>query len=186
MVQLTRIYTRSGDKGTTSLGNSSRVAKHDMRIQAIGAVDEVNATLGMVRLYLTTPELQEMVARLQNDLFDMGADLCWPTDPKNQQPLRITLSHVERLEKEIDAINHELKPLNSFVLPGGTPAYLHFARTVTRRAERIVCELADDSAVNAHLIHFLNRLSDYLFVMARYLNNKGESDILWVPGKNLK
>jgi cob(I)alamin adenosyltransferase len=187
MVQLTQIYTRSGDKGKTSLGDGSRVPKFDQRIHAIGTVDELNALLGIVRLYLTEPHHQEMIARLQNDLFDVGADLCWPEAKKPSHSLRIRLQHTERLEKEIDQFNQELKPLQSFVLPGGSlaSAYLHLARTIARRAERIVCEVHERTPINPLLLCFLNRLSDYLFVMARYLNNKGQGDLLWVPGKNL-
>ncbi len=186
MVLITRIYTRGGDEGETSLGDGSRVTKSNIRIQAIGEVDELNSLLGVVRMHIPLMEHQDILAQLQNDLFDVGADLCWPKDPKAAQPLRITTDQVEKLEKHIDALNHDLEPLRSFVLPGGSAAsaYLHLGRTVARRAERVVCELNESENVNPCLIHFLNRLSDFLFVMARYLNEKGQKDVLWVPGQN--
>ena len=186
MVQLTRIYTRGGDKGKTALGNGSRVAKHAPRVAAYGTVDECNATIGLVRLH-TSDEADAMLARIQNDLFDLGADLCTPEEEAPAYPpLRITASQVERLEQEIDAMNAELEPLQSFVLPGGTAAsaHLHLARTVARRAEREVTALADEEAINPEAIRFINRLSDLLFVMGRYLNEKGRHDVLWVRGEN--
>lgn len=186
MVQLTRIYTRGGDKGKTALGNGSRVAKHAPRVAAYGTVDECNATIGLVRLH-TSDEADAMLARIQNDLFDLGADLCTPEEEAPAYPpLRITASQVERLEQEIDAMNAELEPLQSFVLPGGTAAsaHLHLARTVARRAEREVTALADEEAINPEAIRFINRLSDLLFVMGRYLNDKGSQDVLWVRGEN--
>jgi cob(I)alamin adenosyltransferase len=184
MVELNRIYTRGGDKGETSLGDGSRVAKHDLRVAAYGTVDEANATIGLARLH-TDGEPDAMLARIQNDLFDLGADLCRPgTDA--EAALRVHEPQVERLEREIDAMNERLQPLRSFVLPGGTPAAacLHLARTVTRRAERLVVELAEVEAVNPAAIRYLNRLSDHLFVLSRALNDQGAGDVLWVPGAN--
>ena len=186
MVQLTRIYTRGGDKGKTSLGNGSRVVKHSPRVAAYGTVDECNSVIGMARLH-TSDEADATLSRIQNDLFDLGADLCTPEEESPAYPpLRITAAQVERLEQEIDAMNAELEPLQSFVLPGGTAAsaYLHLARTVARRAEREMTALADDEAINPEAVRFINRLSDLLFVMARYLNDKGRSDVLWVRGEN--
>jgi cob(I)alamin adenosyltransferase len=186
MVTLSRIYTRGGDQGRTSLGDGTRVAKHTARVAAYGTVDEANAAIGLVRLH-TEGEADAMLARIQNDLFDLGADLCRPgSDFEDAKSLRIRESQVERLEREIDGLNAELQPLSSFVLPGGTAAaaYLHLARTVTRRSERLVCELAEAEAVNPAAIRYLNRLSDHLFVLSRWLNRKGEADVLWVPGAN--
>jgi len=184
MVQLTRIYTRGGDKGKTSLGNGERVEKHDQRVAAYGAVDEANATIGLARLH-TAGDADAMLARIQNDLFDLGADLCTPeAEGDTRERLRIVASQVERLEREIDAMNAELAPLKSFVLPGGTPAasYLHLARTVARRAEREMTALAVRETVNPDALRYINRVSDHLFVMARYLNDKGARDVLWSPG----
>ena len=186
MVTLTRIYTRGGDQGRTSLGDGTRVAKHTARVAAYGTVDEANATIGMARLH-TTGAADAMLARIQNDLFDLGADLCRPgSDFESDTALRIRENQVERLEREIDGMNAELRPLTSFVLPGGTPAAacLHLARTVTRRGERLVVELAEAETVNPAAIRYLNRLSDHLFVMSRWLNDKGAADVLWVPGAN--
>ncbi|WP_373086039.1 cob(I)yrinic acid a,c-diamide adenosyltransferase [Sneathiella sp.] len=186
MVKLTRIYTRGGDKGKTSLGDGARVSKHSLRVEAYGDVDEVNAVIGLVRLDLQEPS-DVMLSRIQNDLFDLGADLCTPhQDAPKYPPLRVTQDQVDRLEQEIDALNAELSPLNSFILPGGSraAAYLHLARTVCRRAERRITALADSDAVNPVAIVYINRLSDFLFVLGRYLNNKGEQDVLWVPGAN--
>ena len=186
MVTLTRIYTRGGDQGRTSLGDGSRVAKHAGRVAAYGTVDEANATIGMARLH-AEGDADAMLLRIQNDLFDLGADLCRPGDDfDDAKLLRIRESQVERLEREIDAMNAELSPLNSFVLPGGTAAatHLHLARTVVRRAERLVVELAEAEAVNPAAIRYLNRLSDHLFVLSRWLNDKGAADLLWVPGAN--
>jgi cob(I)alamin adenosyltransferase len=186
MVKLTRIYTRGGDRGETSLGDGARVAKHDLRVAAYGTVDEANAVIGLARLH--TQELADMMlARIQNDLFDLGADLCRPGDDPNEKVvLRMQPAQVQRLEDEIDGLNVTLSPLNSFVLPGGRPAaaYLHQARTVVRRAERLTIELASREPVSPIAIQYLNRLSDHLFVLARYLNNKGTADVLWVPGAN--
>jgi cob(I)alamin adenosyltransferase len=186
MVTLSKIYTKGGDQGRTSLGDGTRVAKHTARVAAYGTVDEANATIGLVRLH-TAGEADAMLARIQNDLFDLGADLCRPgADFEDAKALRVQGSQVERLEREIDGMNAELQPLTSFVLPGGTAAaaYLHLARTVTRRAERLVCELAEAEAINPAAIRYLNRLSDHLFVLSRWLNEKGAKDVLWVPGAN--
>jgi cob(I)alamin adenosyltransferase len=186
MVRLTRIYTRGGDAGETSLGDGARVAKHDLRVEAFGTVDEANAAIGLARL-AAPPEADAMLARLQNDLFDLGADLCTPEDGRRAAgALRIQASQVERLEREIDALNAELKPLDSFVLPGGTPcaAHLHLARTITRRAERLVAALAARETVNGEALKYLNRLSDHLFVLSRHVNDKGAGDVLWTPGAN--
>lgn len=186
MVTLSRIYTRGGDKGETSLGDGQRVSKNDLRVAAYGTVDETNATIGLARLY-ADGDADAMLGRIQNDLFDLGADLCTPeTGRKAEGALRVVDGQVERLEREIDAMNELLQPLKSFILPGGTPAaaHLHHARTVTRRAERLVCGLAEGEQVNAAAIRYINRLSDHLFVLARVLNDKGAADVLWVPGGN--
>jgi cob(I)alamin adenosyltransferase len=182
MVRLTKIYTRGGDGGQTSLGDGARVPKHDLRVAAYGTVDEANAAIGVARLHAGAAA-DAMLARIQNDLFDLGADLCRPGDDVDEG-LRVQPSQVERLEQEIDALNASLKPLDSFVLPGGTPAsaHLHLARTIVRRAERLTTQLAGEQPVNRSAIHYLNRLSDHLFVLARYLNDGGAADVLWVPG----
>ena len=183
MVQLTRIYTRGGDKGETSLGDGSRVKKHALRVEAYGTVDEANAAIGLARLHAADAVL-EMLARIQNDLFDLGADLCTPRDRPEERRARCASSpsQVERLEREIDAMNADLKPLDSFVLPGGTPlaAQLHLARTVTRRAERLVTALAEAEPLNPEAVKYLNRLSDHLFVLSRVANRE-TGDILWRP-----
>jgi cob(I)alamin adenosyltransferase len=184
MVLLTRIYTRGGDAGETSLGDGARVPKHALRVAAIGTVDEANAAVGLARLH-AAGEDDAMLARIQHDLFDLGADLCTPEDGRRGAgALRIVAAQVERLEREIDAINTGLRPLDSFILPGGTPAaaYLHLARTVTRRAERLVCALAAEEGVNPEAVKYLNRLSDHLFVLGRRLNDNGALDVLWQPG----
>jgi cob(I)alamin adenosyltransferase len=190
MVRLTRIYTRGGDKGETSLSDGTRVKKHALRIEAIGAVDEANAAIGLARLQ-TGSHAQAgpdtMLGRIQNDLFDLGADISTPEGVRGAKgPLRILASQVERLEHEIDAMNAELQPLDSFVLPGGTElaAALHVARTVVRRAERLAVALAEKETVNPEAIKYLNRLSDHLFQLARTANDKGLSDVLWRPGAN--
>jgi cob(I)alamin adenosyltransferase len=184
MVTLTRIYTRGGDAGQTSLVGGRRVPKHDLRVEAYGTVDEANAVIGLVRLQ-TDGEADAMLSRIQNDLFDLGADLATPEEqaPK-YPPLRVTAAQVERLEHEIDAMNAVLAPLNSFVLPGGSAAaaHLHHARTVVRRAERLVTALMAAEPVNPEALKYANRLSDHLFVMARHLNGDGRDDVLWVPG----
>jgi len=186
MVQLTRIYTRGGDKGETSLGDGARVAKHDLRVAAYGTVDEANACVGLARLHCEH-SVDEMLGRIQNDLFDVGADLATPEaeNPKHP-PLRVVAAQVTRLEAEINRINAGLDPLKSFVLPGGTAAsaYLHLARTVARRAERETTALAEREAVNPEAVRYLNRLSDLLFVLARHVNDNGRSDVLWTPGAN--
>ncbi len=186
MVTLNRIYTKTGDKGETALGDGTRLAKHSLRIQAYGTVDETNAVIGLARLH-TEGAVDAMLARIQNDLFDLGADLCVPeTAKRSEGRLRIADAQVERLEREIDSMNAELSPLTSFVLPGGTAAaaYLHLARTVARRAERLMVELAATEQINAAAIRYINRLSDHLFVASRYVNDKGAKDVLWVPGNN--
>ena len=190
MVRLTKIYTRGGDAGETSLGDGSRVAKHSARVEAYGTIDEANSTIGLARMEnarASSPNLETdaVLNRIQNDLFDLGADLCTPEDGRRAEgPLRVIASQVERLEKEIDRINGSLNPLESFILPGGTPlaAYLHLARTVTRRAERLVAELSASEPINPELVKYLNRLSDLLFVLSRDANNSGTDDVLWVPG----
>ncbi len=190
MVALNRIYTRTGDKGTTALASGERRPKYDLRIAAFGTVDETNACIGMARLHTQGHEVDAMLARIQNDLFDLGADLATVDSGKTlpYEPLRIVESQVERLEKEIDTLNAELSALRSFVLPGGTPASaaLHLARTVCRRAERLVVELSllAGEAVSPAAVKYLNRLSDFLFVASRYVNDKGALDVLWVPGQN--
>ncbi|MDX2257414.1 MAG: cob(I)yrinic acid a,c-diamide adenosyltransferase [Hyphomicrobiaceae bacterium] len=190
MVKLNKIYTRTGDAGTTGLGTGERVEKDHARIEAYGTVDETNATIGLVRLHTIDahPHVDAMLARIQNDLFDLGADLCVPDrgEPLDYEPLRITDAQVARLESEIDELNAELAPLNSFILPGGSAAsaYLHLARTVCRRAERHMVTLAADPAepVGKPALKYINRLSDFLFVAGRYVNDCGASDVLWVPG----
>jgi len=186
MVRLTKIYTRGGDAGETSLGGGARVPKHDLRVAAYGTVDEANAAVGLARLHTTGPA-DEMLARIQNDLFDLGADLCVPETPKPAHPpLRVVQAQIDRLEREIDAMNEKLAPLNSIVLPGGTAAaaHLHLARTVIRRAERLISELATRETVNPLALTYANRVSDHLFVLARHLNDDGRRDVLWVPGQN--
>ncbi len=185
MVKLTKIYTRGGDKGMTSLTGGERRPKYDLRVEAYGTVDELNATMGMVRQH-TKGETDKMLERTQHDLSDLGADRSTPEEPKKGKALRIVPSQVKRLEQEIDAMNAELKPLDSFVLPGGkaASANLHLARTICRRAERLVCELSGMEPVNDIALQYINRLSDHLFVMGRYLNDKGKKDVLWKPGVN--
>jgi cob(I)alamin adenosyltransferase len=191
MVRLTRIYTRGGDRGQTSLGDGSRVAKQSLRVEAFGTVDEANAAIGLARLDTGgDPEADAMLARIQNDLFDLGADLATPDDgkPLGYEPLRIVAVQTDRVEKDIDLLNKELQPLKSFVLNGGTPAAaaLHLARTVARRAERLIVALAQDpdEHVNRDGLKYINRVSDFLFVAARAVNDNGNADVLWVPGKN--
>jgi cob(I)alamin adenosyltransferase len=186
VVTLSRIYTRGGDKGETSLGDGSRVPKHDLRVAAYGTVDETNGVIGVARLH-AQGEADAMLGRIQNDLFDLGDDLCTPEGGRKAEgALRIVDAQVERLEREIDTMNAELEPLQSFILPGGTAAsaYLHLARTVARRAERVICDLAEKEQVNPAAIRYINRLSDHLFVLARWENEKGLRDVLWVPGEN--
>ncbi len=189
MVVLNKIYTKTGDDGETALGDGSRVAKHSMRVTAYGTVDELNATLGIARLE-ADDEIGAHLARIQNDLFDLGADLCTPNIEKDaERPypvLRIVEAQVTRLEKEIDKMNADLEPLRSFILPGGTAlsAHLHMCRTVCRRAERNCVELATMEAVNPMAVKYLNRLSDWFFVAGRVANEGGKADILWTPGAN--
>ncbi|MCW5731359.1 MAG: cob(I)yrinic acid a,c-diamide adenosyltransferase [Alphaproteobacteria bacterium] len=186
MVRLTRIYTRGGDRGETSLGDGTRRPKHDLRIEAFGTVDEANAAIGLARLH-TEGAADAMLARIQNDLFDLGADLCTPiAEQPKYPPLRVVEEQVARLEREIDGMNERLAPLNSFVLPGGSPAsaFLHQARTVCRRAERLIARLAEREAINPVALRYANRLSDHLFVLSRHLNADGAGDVLWVPGQN--
>ena len=191
MVKLNRIYTRTGDDGTTGLASGPRRRKDDLRVEAYGTVDETNACVGLARLHTAgDAALDAMLARIQNDLFDLGADLATPDtgEALPYEPLRIVAAQVERLEREIDELNAELAPLKSFVLPGGSPAAaaLHLARTVCRRAERLVVSLsrAQGEAVSPAAVQYLNRLSDFLFVAARFVNDKGDRDVLWVPGQN--
>jgi cob(I)alamin adenosyltransferase len=192
MVVLNRIYTRSGDKGTTRLATGAPRLKCDLRVEAYGTVDETNACIGLVRLHTQADAaLDAMLARIQNDLFDLGADLATPEEPHGparRLPLRILDTQVTRLENEIDALNGHLSPLTSFVLPGGSPASaaLHLARTVCRRAERVIVALAEKEGemVGAEAIKFVNRLSDFLFVAARFANAAGTKDVLWTPGQN--
>lgn len=183
MVKLTKIYTRGGDGGQTSLGRGGRVAKNDARVEAFGAVDEANAAIGLARLE-TEGAWDEMLARLQHDLFDLGADLCVPG--MREGDLRIVEAQVTRLESEIDAMNERLAALESFVLPGGSraAAALHLARTIVRRAERRIVTLAEDETINPQAVKYVNRLSDHLFVLSRCLNDDGARDVLWLPGAN--
>jgi cob(I)alamin adenosyltransferase len=189
MVVLSKIYTRTGDKGDTALGDGTRLPKHAPRVAAYGTVDELNATLGLARLH-ADGALDEGLARIQNDLFDLGADLCTPgleNDASAKHPrLRVVAAQVARLEAEIDAMNARLAPLRSFVLPGGSPlaAHLHLCRTVGRRAERAAVGLAAAEPVNPEAVRYLNRLSDWLFVAGRIANDDGRADVLWVPGAN--
>jgi len=193
MVQLTRIYTKGGDAGKTSLGRGERVDKHDLRVEAYGTTDEANSILGLARQAIARggadaklAEADAMLGRIQNDLFDLGADLCTPEGKtkRDEQALRVVPSQTERLEREIDAMNAELKPLSSFILPGGSEAasWLHLGRTVARRAERCMTALAARETINPEAIKYINRLSDHLFVLARRLNDNGASDVLWIPG----
>ncbi|MCA9039049.1 MAG: cob(I)yrinic acid a,c-diamide adenosyltransferase [Planctomycetaceae bacterium] len=188
MVYLNRIYTKSGDQGETSLGNGDRVLKTASRITAYGEVDELNSLLGVVLTNELLLEIRETLTVIQNDLFDVGADLCIPEseEPLEYEPLRVTASQVERLEAAIDKANERLEPLESFILPGGTPAaaYLHLARAVCRRIEISVLKLHAEESINPQVIIYLNRLSDLLFVYGRLANNDGRDDVLWVPGKN--
>jgi cob(I)alamin adenosyltransferase len=189
MVVLNKIYTRTGDKGDTALGNGDRVAKHDARVAAYGTSDELNSFVGVARLH-ADGDIDAALARIQNDLFDLGADLCRPDMDKDAQsefpPLRMAQAQIDRLETEIDAMNAGLDPLRSFILPGGTAlaAHLHVCRTVARRGERLATELAAQEPVNPAAVTYLNRLSDWFFVAARSANNGGKDDVLWVPGAN--
>jgi cob(I)alamin adenosyltransferase len=186
MVKLNKIYTRTGDKGQTGLGDGKRVAKASLRVGVMGTVDEANGVIGVARLSARDPGANATLMRIQNDLFDVGADVCMPgKDKEGDVRLRITPAQVKRLENEIDAMNAELTPLTSFILPGGAPAaaHLHLARSVVRRAERECWALAAEDHVNGPVLQYLNRLSDHLFVMARWINLKtGTADVLWKPG----
>jgi cob(I)alamin adenosyltransferase len=190
MVVLSKIYTRTGDDGTTALGSGRRVAKYDLRVECYGTLDETNAAIGLARLHTRSDQaLDAMLARIQNDLFDLGAELCYPDESKDARGrLSVSDGQVERLESEIDTLNRKLQPLRSFVLPGGTQAasFLHLARTISRRAERLMVALAarPSEPVGGSALRYINRLSDFLFVAARYANDKGKSDVLWVPGQN--
>jgi len=191
MVVLSKIYTRTGDDGTTGLGSGRRVAKYDLRVECYGTLDETNAAIGLARVHTGSSDaaLDAMLARIQNDLFDLGAELCYPDESKDARGrLSVSDAQVERLEGQIDALNRELQPLRSFVLPGGTPAasFLHLARTISRRGERLMVALASrpNEPVGDAALRYINRLSDFLFVAARYANDKGKSDVLWVPGQN--
>ena len=191
MVVLNKIYTKTGDDGTTALGNGERRPKYDLRVSAYGSVDETNACIGLARLHTKNdPEMDETLARIQNDLFDLGADLATPDDgkPLEYEPLRVTIQQVERIEAEIDEINVNLDTLRSFILPGGSAlaANLHLARTVSRRAERLIVELAaiKEENISQAACLYMNRLSDFLFVASRAANNNGKDDVLWVPGQN--
>lgn len=189
MVTLNKIYTRTGDKGDTALGNGERVAKFSDRVTAYGTVDEANATVGLARMH-AAGDMDTALARIQNDLFDLGADLCRPDMAKDADaeypPLRMTSAQVDRLEAEIDTMNADIPPLKSFVLPGGSAlaAHLHLCRTVSRRAERLTVKLASSEDVNPATVTYLNRLSDWFFVASRAANNNGADDVLWVPGAN--
>ena len=190
MVKLNKIYTKTGDKGLTGLADGSRVKKHNLRTSAYGTVDELNSIIGITVNLLNikkSNELKLLLNKIQNDLFDLGADLSTPhSDKENYNPLRIVESQVKNLEKIIDKYNKHLKPLNSFVLPGGNEisAWLHLARTVARRAERDICKLSEKEKINKFALIYLNRLSDLLFVISRFANNNGKKDVLWIPGKN--
>ena len=190
MVTLSKIYTKTGDSGETSLGDGNRVPKHSLRVSAYGTVDETNATVGLAKLYADRTLISTQLSVFQNDLFDLGADLCRPDQEKDSeaqyQPLRMTGNQVKRLETEIDLMNKNIEPLRSFILPGGSKlaAHLHLCRTVSRRAERLTVELSNSETVNAHSIQYLNRLSDWFFVASRVANSNGKDDILWVPGAN--
>ena len=192
MVILNTIYTKTGDDGTTALGTGERRPKYDLRIEAYGTVDEANATVGLARMELSAElaDIDAMLFRIQNDLFDLGAELATPDDgsPKDYEPLRIVASQVERIEHDIDRLNIDLKPLRSFVLPGGSRAAvaLHLARTVVRRAERLMVALAaqEPERTGRPALVYMNRLSDFLFVASRWVNGRGEGDVLWAPGKN--
>ncbi|MBU91968.1 MAG: ATP:cob(I)alamin adenosyltransferase [Rhodobiaceae bacterium] len=192
MVILNKIYTKTGDDGTTALGNGERIAKSSKRVSAYGSVDELNSFIGLARSFIESDKLKELdkiLATIQNDLFDLGADLCIPDKDKNADSLKIVNNYVKNLEKEIDKLNSQLEPLRSFILPGGTKvsAYIHIARTIARRCEREMIELRqiEESEISKEAVQYINRLSDFLFVAARYVNLKLDfEDILWIPGNN--
>lgn len=189
MVKLTCIYTKGGDGGKTSLGDGTRVLKDTLRVEAMGTVDEANCILGLIEYHLSDETLQNHIQSMQQDLFDMGADLCCPSLPDSSHPrLQIQDHSIQHLENLIDHYNESLAPLNSFVLPGGSlaSAYLHMGRSVVRRAERVCVSLSQESYVNPLIIKYLNRLSDFLFVLSRYLNDEGKKDVLWSPGRSMK
>jgi len=189
MVKLNKIYTRTGDDGTTGLADGSRTNKDCFRVRAYGEVDEANSAIGVARLYMDNVELDRSLARIQNDLFDLGADLSTPTledaKEKESKSLRIIQSQIDRLENELDALNADIAPLKTFVLPGGSKpaAYLHLARAISRRAEREIVAMAREEDINPLALKYINRLSDYLFVAARWCNMQGRTDVKWVPGK---
>ncbi|MBX5146424.1 cob(I)yrinic acid a,c-diamide adenosyltransferase [Rhizobium lentis] len=191
MVKLNKIYTKTGDDGTTGLASGRRRRKDDLRVEAYGTIDEANSAIGLARLHTSgLPELDAMLMSIQNDLFDLGADLATPDtgEPPAYEPLRIVETQLGRIERDIDRLNAELDPLKSFILPGGSPAaaHLHLARTIARRAERLMVTLArrDGEIVGEPALKYINRLSDFLFVAARHANDRGRADVLWVPGKN--
>jgi cob(I)alamin adenosyltransferase len=194
MVKINKIYTRTGDDGTTGLTDGSRVSKHSLRPEAYGTVDELNSTLGLVYFYIEKSNhnegIQKLIRDIQNDLFDLGADLSTPISEKKPKypPLRIKENQITLLEKKIDEYNNNINPLNSFILPGGSEAsaWLHLARTIARRAERIVSSLANNEMINNQSLIYLNRLSDLLFVLCRVMNKNGKNDVLWIPGLNQK
>ena len=185
MIKLNKIYTKTGDGGDTALGNGERVLKDSLRVSAYGNVDELNASIGVVTIYATS-DLKEKLKNIQNDLFDLGADLCVPVSEKNNNRLRLSKGQIQILEAEIDEMNNELKPLNSFILPGGckSATFLHLARTICRRAERSVVSLSCEEQINDNTLVYLNRLSDWLFVASRVENQENSTEVLWSPGKN--
>ena len=185
MIKLNKIYTKTGDGGNTALGDGKRVLKDSLRVSAYGNVDELNASIGIITLYANT-ELKRKLKNIQNDLFDIGADLCVPISEKNKGRLRLSTNQIETLELEIDEMNSILEPLNSFVLPGGcrSATFLHMARTICRRAERSVVSLKSNEEINDNTLIYLNRLSDWLFVASRVENQENSSEVLWTPGKN--
>ena len=185
MIKLNKIYTKTGDGGDTALGDGERVLKDSLRVSAYGNVDELNASIGIITLYANT-ELKRKLKNIQNDLFDIGADLCVPIAEKNKDRLRLSTNQIETLELEIDEMNSILEPLNSFVLPGGcrSATFLHMARTICRRAERSVVSLRSQEEINDNTLIYLNRLSDWLFVASRVENQENSSEVLWAPGKN--
>ena len=184
MVKLNKIYTRTGDDGSTGLADGSRVEKDCFRVKAYGEVDEANSAIGLARLHIDHIDLGRMLERIQNDLFDLGADLATPTLDDDSKALRIVQSQIDRLESELDHLNEHIAPLKTFVLPGGTPpaAYLHLARAITRRAERETVAMARTETINPFALKYINRLSDFLFVAARWCNHQGKTDVKWVPG----
>ena len=183
-MRLDKIYTRGGDSGQTSLGDGKRVPKYDLRVHAVGGLDEANAAIGVALLHVEDAEVRGALSGAQNDVFDVGGDLCLPDHEYKKAPLRITGGQVVRLEQQIDHFNDALNPLTNFVLPGGSPAsaHLHLARAILRRAERDIAELAAHEPINAEALKYVNRLSDLLFVLARYVNARGTADVLWQPG----